>query len=264
MNRPVARAARFYAIVFVVTWFFWIALYQTGVLSEPAARIAGTWAPTLTALVLVAAERGRSGIADLMRRLLRWRVHPGWYAFALGATAVVVVAAIGVHRALGGTVIEANDPSQWYLVFPGLVSIFFVSVLGEEVGWRGYALPLLQRRYGPLRASLVIGLLWGLWHLPLWWMGENFHGQIPFVLFVIENVALSIILTWVYNRTGGSLLLVLLLHAASNLTIGVAPLLPEYTGGSTLPLWLSVALACAGAAVIAVRWASNGDRPVVV
>lgn len=169
-DRPLFTTARFYAITFLVTWFFWIGLYQTGVLGEQAARIAGTWAPTLAALALIAIERGRSGLADVLGRLIRWRVHPGWYLFALGVTAAIVVVAIGIHRAAGGTVVGANDPAQWYLVFPGLAYIFFVSVLGEEVGWRGYA----------------------------------------------------------------------------------------------LPLWLSVAIACAGAAVIAVGWARNGDRPVMV
>lgn len=263
-DRPVHETATFFAVTIAATWIVWIVLYRSGILSEPGARIIGTWAPTLTAIALTAGERGLKGVGTLLRRLLIWRAHPLWYAFAIGSTAVIVVVAIAAHRALGGVAVSDNDPAQWYLVFPGFASIFFVSVLGEEVGWRGYALPRLQGRFGPLRASLVIGTIWGVWHLPLWWMGGNFHAQIPFGLFVLQDIALAIVMTWMLNRTGGSLLLVSILHAASNLTIGVAPLLPQYTGGSLLPLWVAVGLLSAGAAVIATIWLREGDRPVVL
>ncbi|MFW5689789.1 MAG: CPBP family intramembrane glutamic endopeptidase [Spirochaetota bacterium] len=263
-ERSLRESVRFFLITLAATWFVWIGLYRLGILGEEAARIVGTWMPTTVAVILSLVERGRSGARALLERLLRWRVHPGWYLFALAAPVPVVVAAVAAHRRLGGTAISENDPAQWHLIFPAFALIFFTSVLGEEVGWRGYALPRLRDRFGPLRASLVVGVVWGVWHLPLWWMGGNFHAQIPFGLFVLQDVALAIVLTWLFNRTGGSVLLVALLHAASNLAIGLAPLLPSATGGSTRPLWIAVGLLCAGAAVIAAHWVRAGDRPIVV
>ncbi|MFW5688253.1 MAG: CPBP family intramembrane glutamic endopeptidase [Spirochaetota bacterium] len=246
----------FFVLTFVLSWGVWVGLYQSGVLDEPLARILGTWGPTVSAFVLVGWTRGRRGVGELAARHVRVRANPIWYLLALGGTAAIVVPAILVHRALGGVVVEANDPAQWYLVFPALVQILFLSVLGEEAGWRGYAAPPLQRRLGPLAASLIVGIVWGIWHLPLWWMGENFHGQLPFALFVLQSVGLSVLLTWVYNRTRGSLFLVALFHAASNLTIGVAPLLPQYTGGSIRPLLISVGALCVAAVAVVVgeRW----------
>jgi membrane protease YdiL (CAAX protease family) len=149
-----------------------------------------------------------------------------------------------VHRWLGGTVIQANDPRQWYLVIPAFLQILLLSVVGEEIGWRGFALPCLQARYGPLKASLILGVIWGGWHLPLWWMAGNFHADIPFVLFMLQSLALTILMTWLYNHTRGSLLMAHLFHTAFNLTAGVAPILPEYTGGSLRPLWIAVGFVC--------------------
>jgi hypothetical protein len=115
-------------------------------------------------------------------------------------------------------------------------------VLGEEIGWRGYALPRLQARYGSLLASLIIGFTWGAWHLPLFWLPGNFHQTIPPTLFLLQSVALAIIYTWLYNQTKGSLLIAHLFHAASNVTLGVLPVLPTDTGGDLTPLWLTVGL----------------------
>lgn len=244
----------FFGLAFVLSWSVWVGLYRAGLLGVGAAVAIGTWGPTVAAIALTAATSGVGGVRELARRLLIWKVHPGWYAFALFVSAGIVVVALIVHGLLGGTIVEANDPAQWYLVFPALAQIFFFGVLGEELGWRGYATPRLQRRLGPLAASLIVGVAWGVWHLPLWWMEENFHRQIPFLLFLLNDVALAVVLTWLWNTTGGSLLLVGLLHAASNLTIGVAPLLPEYTGGSVRPLWISVGLLSAVAIVIAALW----------
>ena len=254
MNKSVKRTVYFFLLAFGVSWLFWIGLYRSGMLSERLALLLGTWGPTTAALVVTAVDEGRKGLRDLFKKLLIWRVHSGWYFFVLFAAPIVVAIALIMYIGFGGELDQANDPSQWYLVFPGLAQIFFLSVLGEELGWRGYALPQLQRRFGLLWASLIIGILWGVWHIPLWWMESNFHSQIPFYLFLLENIALSVVITWVYTNTKGSILLVSLFHAASNLTIGVAPLLPEYTGGSLIPLYISLGILCIGAGLISVRF----------
>jgi hypothetical protein len=100
----------------------------------------------------------------------------------------------------------------------------------------------LQEDHSALAASLILGLVWGAWHLPLFWMAGNFHQQIPFSLFVLQTTGFSILYTWVYNNSRGSLLMPHLFHAASNTTIGVLPVLPMETGGSLRPLWLVVGI----------------------
>ena len=98
--------------------------------------------------------------------------------------------------------------------------------MGEELGWRGFALPHLQRDHSALGASLVIGAIWGCWHLPLYLVGTDFRSPSIFPAFVLAVIAPSVICTWMYNSTGGSLLIVVLYHAAANLpvTLLLAPL----------------------------------------
>jgi membrane protease YdiL (CAAX protease family) len=165
-----------------------------------------------------------------------------WYLFSFLSSATIVLAAIRIHVWLGGAAPQFNDPAQWYLIIPVFLYVLFLSVLGEEIGWRGYALPKLQESRNALVASLIIGVVWGFWHLPLFWIEGSFHQEIPLILFVLQDVALSIVLTWLYNGTGGSLLIVHLFHAASSTTLGLLPILPMDTGGEIGPLWIAVGL----------------------
>lgn len=202
----------------------------------------GTFGPTMAALLLTAVTKGRSGLLALWQRMLIWHVGLRWYLFSFGGTAVFVLAAIGLYRLGGGAALTFNDPAQWYLIIPTFLYVLVFSVLGEEIGWRGYALPRLQIRHSPFISSLIIGVLWGLWHWPLFWMPGNFHREIPLTLFMLQSIALAIIYTWLYNHTQGSLLIAHLFHAASNTTLGVLPVLPIDTGGDLTPLWLTVGL----------------------
>ena len=129
-------------------------------------------------------------------------------------------------------------------------SIFPGSALGEEIGWRGYALPRLQGRMSALSASLILAPIWALWHLPLWLQGKPFQTPTLYAGFVISAFALSILLTWVYNSTGGSLLLVVLLHATVNLPQTLA--IDELGGGATVPVLLYWGLMVAAAMVVVV------------
>lgn len=212
--------------------------------------IVGTFGPTSVALLLTGLNTGRNGLKQLLSRFFIWRVSIFWYLFSFFATTLVVMASIGIHVAMGGAVPQFNDPRQIYLVIPVFAYVLFFSVLGEEVGWRGYVLPKLEQKHGALIASLIIGLMWGLWHLPEFWMESNFHRQIPFILFLLQDIALSIVLTWLYHSTKKSLLIVNLFHAASNTTLGLLPILPMDTGGDLRPLWIAVVLLWVVAAVI--------------
>jgi membrane protease YdiL (CAAX protease family) len=129
-------------------------------------------------------------------------------------------------------------------------SIFPGSALGEEIGWRGYALPRLQARGSALGASLILGPIWALWHLPLWLAGTLGRTASLYAAFVVSVIALSVILTWVYNSTGGNLLLVVLLHATFNLPMTLA--MQQLGSRATVPLLLYWGLLVVAAIVVVI------------
>jgi uncharacterized protein len=152
----------------------------------------------------------------------------GWYLFALiGIPLIVVLSVIVLPGALASFQgLAPLDPLSLLGLF---VSIFFLGgPVGEEPGWRGFALPRLQVLHGPLVGSLILGVLWGLWHLPLFLTPWNELTTLNIVVYVLATICLSIIYTWVFNNTKGSLLIAILIHASFDAaTVGiVAPLFP--------------------------------------
>jgi uncharacterized protein len=171
------------------------------------------------AILLVAVLHGKAGVRKLLRRLLIWRVGASWW-IAIALLSTLAIGAVGLSVLFGG---DSPDVTQ---TIPGAVvllifSIFPGSAGGEEIGWRGFALPHLQAVRSALGASVVLGVVWGVWHLPLYLTGADFRPFSLFAPWVVLTVAVSVIYTWIYNGTGGSLLLVVLFHAASNLPVTV-------------------------------------------
>lgn len=179
---------------------------------------AAKFGPSLAALITAALVGGRDALRALLARLARWRVGWGWYALAcLGPLALWATAATFRFGATGGW--PPIEPAAALVFVPLMLRHVFVGGgLGEELGWRGFLLPRLQARQGALRASLVVGLAWGLWHLPAFYLpGTGKQGSpVDMALFTLLTVVLSVIFTWVFRRTGGSVLLLSLLHGAMN------------------------------------------------
>lgn len=232
----------FYSLTLVISWSFWIPVAvssQALLLSWPSIffLVAGAFGPTLSAIVLTAMDGGRSAVRGLLGQLLKWRVGIRWYLVALLLPAALSFSAVALHVLLGGTAPRLYTPGPWYLL-PAyfLVVLLFIGPITEEIGWRWYALPALQAKRSALSASLILGSSWAMWHLPLAWIGETSWPGIPFPLFALAIVALTILFTWTYNSTEGNLLIVLLFHAAINFTLFLVPVQPT----STTPLTLSV------------------------
>lgn len=184
-----------------------------------SAAIAPFAGPFLAAFIMTGVTEGRAGISRLLRRIVLWRVELRWYLFALlGVPAITVLGAI----VLPGVFASFQTPALSLLVtYPVsfVVSLLIGGPLGEEPGWRGFALPRLQRRQGPLVGSLVLGVLWAFWHLPYFWMpewGTPKSGLLDIVWFVVADIALTVVYTWVFNNTKGSLLIVILVHASND------------------------------------------------
>src|SRR5215213_8799653 len=206
--------------------------------------------PSLLAIVLTAMVLGRGALRTLLGRLLIWRVNPLWYLVVVGPAALAG-GMVALNASLGGPALSA-DVSLLTAVIMLAFFIFPGSALGEEIGWRGYALPRLQARRSALSASLILGVIWGFYHLPLYFTGQAIRPLSLFPLFVVSTIALSVIITWMYNSTGGSLLLVVLLHATYNLTLTIliAPLGRQVTLAFSLYVGLLVV-----AAIVVVIWA---------
>lgn len=208
------------------------------------------------AVIASAMVDGRKGVVELLARLLIWRVGWLWYALALLGPAVFFLAAIGVHVLLGGAPPDFSQPFVRQLVPPSfslavaaLVFLLFqIFVNGEEFGWRGYALPRLQSRYAPLFATLIVGAVASVWHVPKYLTIGDPH-LLPFWFFMLHTTMTAIFFTWIFNRTKGSLLLVILLHAGNNTGIVMLPIMPASIN-DTRPLIIAYVLQIVAAIVL--------------
>lgn len=238
----------FFVMAFAFAWIVEapVVLSETGTgilpytLPKPviAILIAGATytGPTIAAFVMTGMTEGRAGIGRLLRRYVQWRVGIQWYLFVLlGIPIIVLLGAIVVPGAL-----DSFQPVilPLLLAYPlaFLLTFLLGGPLGEEPGWRGFALPRLQRRFGPLLGSTILGVLWAFWHFPLFWSGVWTPPTLPnIVMFVVMITALTIIMSWVFNHANGSLLITMLMHASFNTfankveaPLFPAPILNEY------------------------------------
>jgi uncharacterized protein len=243
----------FFVLTYAVTWTLWAPLVVfRDQIPGPLVLVLlvlGSNVPSVLGILFVALLRGRSGVRILLGRLLRARIGLRWYLAAV-ALAVPALCAVWVSTLLGGpspvvvTTISAVVVSFLFSIFPG-------SAVGEELGWRGFALPRLQVRHSALASSLIVGAAWGIYHFPLFLLGSPIRPFALFLPFAIGCVIMSIFYTWMYNGTGGSLLIVVLLHATTNLplTIVYAPLGERVVG----VFWLLDAMLAITAAVLIAR-----------
>lgn len=243
---------RFFVTVYFISWVLWIpvALSSQGIipiqLPVLLAVVIGGISPSLTAVVLTIAEEGKDGIRNLFTRLLRWRVAIQWYLFVLLAPAMIMLCSAALYTLSAGTTFEFFKIGNWLVIFMlFLFTLLFGGPLGEEIGWRGYALPRLLVNRNALLASLIVGVLWGLWHLPLFWIQGSLQADIPIVWFLVSILAESILYTWVHIHTIGSLLLAILFHAAVNTwaKLILLPLLADSLSPLLLTFGLEIALA---------------------
>jgi uncharacterized protein len=213
-------------LMFLLTWP--IDLANSGILPFRvpfAVYIFLGWGFIFAALLMTAITLGKQAAIDLLKRFLIWRVHWKWYLAAFLLFPAIYAGAVLLHAALARTPPDFNTVMAYQIFGPAanlplLVLPFFLFdaiTNGEEMGWRGYVLPRLQARTSALAASLILGLIWGFWHLPKYFASGSTG---PFGLFMVKMMAESVLYTWLYNRTKGSLLLVTILHAAGN-TAGV-------------------------------------------
>jgi membrane protease YdiL (CAAX protease family) len=235
----------FFVLTWALSWWPWI-LYAFGLSPTPIA----SFGPFLAALVVLAITQGKSGIGGLLRRMVRWRVGIRWYAVALLLPVGIALAATALNVLLGAQAPSAADLGGWTGLFSTFAVVLLIPGIGgawEEPGWRGFALPSLQAGRSALVASLILGAVWALWHLPLVVATGQMGGW-----DIVNIMAWTLVLTWVYNGTGGSVLIVMLFHAMFN-TVSVSFISTMFSGADSVrQSWLLAAVWCAVAAIVVV------------
>jgi membrane protease YdiL (CAAX protease family) len=209
--------------------------------------------PAVLAVLLASITGGRKGAGTLLREMFQWRVRFGWYAVAL-ALALVIRLAMSVLALLLGW-IPAIQLRPWPgAQFALLGAILLISASLEGLGWRAYALPKLMERRPALFSALLLGILWGSVHIPLHFPGM-IYAEAPWIATVLELVALSVILVWLYVQTRGNVLITVLFHAAQSFFVVVNEGIP--LGQQS---WLMVMVYGAVALVLAVVYGPNLQR----
>jgi membrane protease YdiL (CAAX protease family) len=233
----------FFVLAYTFSWLPWL----LGSLA-PASRPFVLYpflssGPLLAALIVIPIAQGRAGLRALGASMLKWRVGWRWYALALGLPLLVALGAAALHVFLGAPAPSLAQLGPWYMPFLAFaVRLINPSdgPLGEEPGWRGFAQPGLQARRSPLTATLILALLVTGWHLPL--ALASGIDQLP-PIALLATIAVTFWYAWVYNRTGGSVLLTLVAHTAEGVFLHVA--LAGFAGAdATRLVWLYSALWC--------------------
>jgi membrane protease YdiL (CAAX protease family) len=200
----------FFVLAYLLTWWIYPLLKFS-----PLLGIFGLFGPALAAIIMAAVTDGKAGVKALLSRVVLWRVGLPWYVIALGLPTVLSLITAALAYLLGETeFIRAGALAPIELVL-------FVGVVGEELGWRGYALPRLLEKFSPLTASLILGALWGLWHIPTFVVPGTPQYGLPPTAFVLLTIEYSILMTWVFLHTAGSVLIATLFHGAINLSQGM-------------------------------------------
>lgn len=179
------------------------------------------WGFIFASLIMTGLTLGRDAVITLLKRFLIWRVEWKWYLVAFLLIPSIQFISVILNAALSQTTIDFSTVFAYKIFGPSAnLPLLFLPFLisdaitnGEEMGWRGYVLPRLQAKYNALVSSLIVGVIWGIWHFPKFLAPGN---DSSFVWFMVDTLAKAVLFTWVYNNTKGSLLLVTLFHAAGN------------------------------------------------
>ena len=257
----------FVVLTFALSWSLW---FLSGVTSPAGPNtplfLLGVFSPGIVAIGLTAFIGGRAAVVALLRRLIDWDVPVRWFVFAAGFMVAIKLTAALVHRMAWGVWPTFGQDNLLLMFAAAAVTTIIGSQAGEELGWRGYALPRMANRFGLGPASILLGIIWALWHLPLFFapVGDTFGQSFP--LYMLQVIALSVTMAWLYSNTRGSLLPVMLLHAAVNNTKDIVPSMDT---GATNPwafshspvAWVTVSLMwlCAVYFLIRMRGRRNPD-----
>ncbi len=231
----------FFVVTFVLSWLLWSPFVLSGFkiihLSESISSLMtlavmlGAFAPMISAMILIGQKDGKSGIKAFFRNAFSFRIKPIYYLVSVLIPVLITAVAHYFVNIVGIDVLPDNlFPENLTIPVIVLVIPYFILILiagggQEEFGWRGYAQQPLQERFGILGGSIILGLIWGLWHLPLWFMPGEGHAYYSFFAFLIYTVSTSIIIGWLYNASGKKLVVALIIHTTGNVAVPFFPIM---------------------------------------
>lgn len=247
----------FFALTIAFTWLVWLPSIITGLGIdfgfEAAAYnqlsiLIGAFGPLAAAITLVVRRHGWKESWQFIRQAFDFRTRPIYFLLALAIPLgmhvithyLAPILNIEVADSLMALIVPDGTPT-WSVVLIGVVYFFFILFLGggqEEFGWRGYAQQPLQERYGITKASLMIGAVWGIWHLPLWIMPGDDHSTYSFLAFLLMTTSQAVVYGWLYNASGQKLIIPLIFHAMHNTAPGPFPVLHMIPGQPETGFWL--------------------------
>jgi len=234
----------YFALAYALTWIFVIPIMLSqrglGLINLPDSLLlvfllVSTYSgPLPAALIMTSILEGREGRRRLWRRVFQWRVGIGWYLLVLAAYPAIFLAGLSVYS---GTAPWIALIENWQLIFTYYLPIAAIGILfpslGEEPGWRGFALPRLQQQYGPLVGTLILAVLHGFWHLPVYFIpGAILEGPFHLTQFAANTcllITLTFFWTWLFNHAGQSVFFAMFVHGVSNATSGLIPMLEVAT-----------------------------------
>jgi len=231
----------FFAITFCFSWLLWLpfVLDGIGIIQLPVSVTSimtlsvmlGAFGPMVAAIILIGRNQGRAGIKAYFRNAFSFRIKPIYYILAFLLPLLVTACAHYIVNFTGLDALPANlMPEGLAIPVAVLIIPYFIFILiagggQEEFGWRGYAQEPLQQRFGILGGSMLLGTAWGLWHLPLWFMTGEGHAYYSFFAFLLFTVSMSVIIGWIYNASGKKLVVPWIMHAISNVSVPLFPIL---------------------------------------
>ena len=253
------QLSAFFGLTLLLSWGWWLLAYAVignGELTRGIA-IPGAFGPAIAATIVTWTCRGQ--VRHWLREVVAPRVAPRWYLLALGVPLLIAGGGLGTTLAIAGAPMDVSLVHQRLPLF--MAALLVAATIGggqEELGWRGFALPRLQARFSALGASLIIGVVWAVWHLPLFLLGAPRNQTGSVLLYGLLVIGFSIVMTWWYNSTGGSVLLAMLLHGGINASGNLVPLPLEAAG--QWPVVIDVGMLAGVWAAVVVVLALNGTE----
>jgi membrane protease YdiL (CAAX protease family) len=244
-------------ISYLLTWIYTVpkALQSQGIITNNVPvflEYIGAFGPAIAAIAVVGLINGKDELQKLLNRIKIWRVDFKWYLIALFGQPFIWGIAILLYLMFGGeTPNFSNTPIHDFVNIGGnhsllmvIIGLFlqqFIALFGEEIGWRGYLLPKLLKSSHWVKSTLILGLIWALWHLPLFYIQGRVQANTPIFLYFFDLMISTVFFTWIFLKTKGSVLIATLFHTSINTSTVILPILPMATG-NIKPLLLGVCL----------------------
>lgn len=232
----------FFLATFFVSWAVWFTTIaeQTGILHFHIPQSLAFWFGLFITTYLVAWFTGGSrAVKDLAYRVIRWKTGIPPYLIAIFLPVAIAGVACAVTSILGSPPQIGKGLTLASIPITLLIELWLF-LMTEETAWRGFALPRLQKLLSPLNAGLVLGVLWSIWHIPLFFIVDSFQSKLPFIGFAISTVAMSVFLTWLFNNSRGSVLICAIYHALTDISIAYFGIM-----GNLTAFWVTVGVQAA-------------------